>query len=59
MTPCAACDCTTAQDYLQMLSEDPMTTESSCGDEIAEAWLRKHILVCPECAEATIEGNMP
>jgi len=59
MTYTAACDCEEANKRLRVITEDPITIESSCGGEISQDWLKSHIKTCDKCKQATSEGNMP
>ena len=42
-------DCPEANEYLTRLWDDPMTSYSGVGDEIAEAFERKHRAKCRRC----------
>lgn len=44
-------DCPVACAFFETLDHDPMTAASGCGDEIAEAFERKHRRTCARCQE--------
>jgi hypothetical protein len=44
-------ECPEVAEYMERLFSDPMTSYSGCGDEIAEAFERKHRMGCKRCQE--------
>lgn len=52
-------ECEEASKKLDNLQNDPITIQSSCGGEMSQDWLKKHIKTCKKCEEATMLGNTP
>jgi len=44
-------DCPDVETYMSELYEDPMTTYSGVGDELADAWEKIHRNRCQRCRE--------
>ena len=44
-------DCPVVADYMRTLWDDPMTWASGCGDEIADAFERRHLRECERCRQ--------
>jgi len=53
-----AAACKQANDWIDAVLTDPMGKYAPV-DEIIEGYMRKHVVNCEPCREATFQANMP